>query len=79
VAVTGRAETRADQQLAADVERRLADSKSFEGRCVEVSVRGRDVLLRGELPTLAAKLEAGLLASSVRGVLRVLNEIRLGG
>jgi BON domain len=77
VAVTGGAPTRADQRLAAEVERRLAASKTLEGRCVEVSVHGQDVFLRGLLPTLGAKVEAGLLASSVRGVARVHNQIRI--
>ncbi len=63
--------------LAAEVAKRLAESKSFDGRCVEVSLLGKEVVLRGHLLTLAAKLEAGLLASSVRGVSHVLNEIRI--
>jgi hypothetical protein len=77
VAVTGAAPTRADRLLADDVEKRLAHSKTFDGRCVEVSVHGEDVFLRGRLATLGAKIEAGLLASSVRGVARVHNQIRI--
>jgi osmotically-inducible protein OsmY len=77
VAVTGGAPTRADRRLADQVEKRLAQSKTFDGRCVEVSVHGEDAFLRGLLPTLDAKVEAGLLASSVRGVVRVHNQIRI--
>jgi len=77
VAVTGGAPTPADQRLAVEVENRLAQSKTFDGRCVEVSVHGEDVFLRGRLPTQGAKIEAGLLASSVRRVARVHNQIRI--
>jgi osmotically-inducible protein OsmY len=77
VAVTGTATTRADRRLASDIETRLAQSKALEGKCIEVSVHGEDAFLRGRLPTLDAKLEAGILASSVRGVARVHNQIRV--
>jgi hypothetical protein len=77
VAVTGAAPTPADRRLATEVEKRLAESKTFDGRCVEVSVHGEDVFLRGRLQTLDAKVEAGLLASSVRRVTRVHNQIRI--
>ena len=77
VAVTGSAPTRADRRIASDVEKRLAQSKTFDGKCIEVSVHGEDAFLRGRLPTLDAKLEAGILASSVRGVARVHNQIRV--
>jgi hypothetical protein len=78
VAVTGDAPTRADRELAEEVASRLSYSKSFDGKTLEVHVHGEDVLLRGRLPTLQAKVEAGLIASSVRRVTRVHNQIRLG-
>jgi hypothetical protein len=78
VAVTGDAPTRADRELAEEVASRLSYSKSFDGKTLEVHVHGEDVFLRGRLPTLQAKVEAGLIASSVRRVTRVHNQIRLG-
>jgi osmotically-inducible protein OsmY len=77
VAVTGTAPTGADRRLASEIEKRLAQSKTFDGKCIEVSVHGEDAFLRGLLPTLDAKVQAGLLASSVRGVARVHNQIRV--
>jgi hypothetical protein len=76
VAVAGSAPTRADRRIAEDIETRLAQSKKLEGCTIEVHVHGEDVFLRGSLPTLAAKIEAGLIASTARGVARVHNQIR---
>jgi BON domain len=67
----------AERRIAGDVGDRLAHSKTFDGKCIEVQVHGGDVFLRGRLANLHAKVEAGLLASSVRGVSRVHNQIRL--
>ena len=77
VAITGGAPTLADRRVAADVERQLSYSKTFDGTCIEVHVHGEDVFLRGRLPSLRAKIEAGLLATTVRGVTRVHNQIRV--
>jgi hypothetical protein len=77
VAVTGGAPTLADRRIAEEVETQLSYAKTFDGKCIEVSVHGEDVFLRGCLPSLHAKVEAGLLATSVRGVTRVHNQIRV--
>jgi len=77
VAVIGDSPTRADRRIAEDIEQRLAQSKKLDGRCVEIHVHGEDVFLRGRLPTMEAKVEAGMIASTARGVARVHNQIRL--
>jgi hypothetical protein len=77
VSIIGAAPTRSDRRLAGEIQERFAQSKTFDGKCVEVSVYGEDVFLRGRLPTLDAKVEAGLLASSVRGITYVHNQIRV--
>jgi len=77
VSVIGGAPTHAERRIAEDIEQRLAQSKKLDGRCVEIHVHGEDVFLRGRLPTLEAKVEAGMIASTIRGVMRVHNQIRL--
>jgi hypothetical protein len=77
VAVTGGAPTRADRRIAEDIGRRLANSKKLDGKVIEVQVHGEDVFLRGRLPTVEAKLEAGKIASTAKGIARVHNQIRL--
>jgi osmotically-inducible protein OsmY len=77
VAVTGGVPTLSDQRTAEQIEKQLAYAKTFDGTCIEVHVYGEDVFLRGRLPSLHAKVEAGLLASTVRGVERVHNQIRI--
>ena len=77
VAVTGGAQTLTDRRIAEQVEKQLAYAKTFDGTCIEVNVHGEDVFLRGRLPSMHAKVEAGLLASTVRGVERVHNQIRV--
>jgi hypothetical protein len=78
VAVSGGTQSRAERRLAQEVASRLSFSKTFDGKILEVDVHDQDVFLRGQLPTLEAKMEAGLVASSVRRVARVHNQIRLG-
>jgi osmotically-inducible protein OsmY len=77
VAVTGGVQTLADRRIAQQIEEQLAYAKTFDGTCIEVHVHGEDVFLRGRLPSLHAKVEAGLLASAIRGVERVHNQIRI--
>jgi len=77
VAVTGGVQSLSDQRTAEQIEKQLAYAKTFDGTCIEVHVHGEDVFLRGRLPSLHAKVEAGLLASAVRGVERVHNQIRI--
>ncbi len=72
------ASTRTDRRIAEDITRRFSDSKNFDAKLVWIEVHGKEVFLRGRLPSRNAKGEAQLLASSVRGVTRVHNEIRVG-
>jgi hypothetical protein len=78
VAVTRGAITEAERRIAADVGKQLALSKTFDGTSIEVEVRGNDVSLRGRVPTRNARSEARSLASSVRGVRSVDDQLRVG-
>jgi osmotically-inducible protein OsmY len=65
--------------VAEQIGKQLSYAKTFDGTCIEVHVHGEDVFLLGRLPSLHAKIEAGLLATTVRGVARVHNHIRVQG
>ncbi len=75
--ITTAAATRTDQRIARDVERRLSQSKHFDGKLAWVEVHAGEVFLRGRLISREAKAEAQLLASSVRGVVAVHNQLRI--
>src|SRR5438445_10402654 len=78
VARVERGRTSKDAAIAHEVGQRLTESKILEGYELNVEVvRGR-VALMGTLPAEAARLEAAHIASSVRGVTRVDNWIRVG-
>src|SRR5258708_11687440 len=76
VAVTGGVQSLSDQRTAEQIEKQLAYAKTFDGTCIEVHVYGEDVFLPGLLPSLHAKVEAGLVAAAARGVERGPNHSR---
>jgi hypothetical protein len=77
VAVTSPQLHGADLRIAGEIEARLANSKILEGERVELDVDDGEVVLRGRVPNAETRSEAGAIASSVRGVTRVLNRIRV--
>lgn len=68
----------ASKRIANDVAALLASSKTLEGERIDIDVEDGAVVLRGRLPTTAARREAELIASSVRGVTEVDNRIGIG-
>ena len=67
----------AGKRIANDVATLLASSKILEGKRIEIDVEEGAVVMRGRLPTAAARREAEMIASSVRGVTQVDNRIAL--
>ena len=68
---------RLDTALVSDIERRLADSPSPAVRGLVVSAADGRVTLQGEVASWSEKQQAGLLASEVRGVRKVDNNVRI--
>lgn len=68
----------ASKRIANDIAALLCSSKILEGERIEIDVEEGVVVLRGRLRTTAARREAEMIASSVRGVTEVDNRIRTG-
>jgi len=66
-----------DASIASQIGERLASSKILEGESVDLHVTAGEVGLAGVVATSAARLEAEHVASSVRGVVKVENRIRV--
>ena len=60
------------------VRRKLANDPDVKGGALEVTVKDGIVTLKGVLEKDGQKSKAEKLASKVRGVKKVINEIRLG-
>jgi len=69
--------TGVDKGLAERVGERLSESKAFDDHHIELRVTDGEVELGGIVASQADRLEAGHLASSVRGVVRVVNQLRV--
>lgn len=67
-----------DEGLAKEVGERLAESKAFDDHHLELRVNHGEVELGGVVASQADKFEAEHLASSVRGVICVVNHLRVG-
>jgi osmotically-inducible protein OsmY len=67
-----------DDMLYDTVRRKLANDADVKGGALQVSVAQGVVTIKGVLEKEAQKSKAEKLASKVRGVKKVINEIRLG-
>lgn len=68
---------RLDNEMATDIRWRLTNSASLRPRDLSVEVIDGNATLRGTVDTWTEHEEAGLLASEVRGVRQVRNELRV--
>ena len=69
--------TSADERIAEAVGERLAESKAFDDNLIQLRVMEGEVELNGVVAWEADRFEAEHLASSVRGVVRVVNHLRV--
>ena len=67
-----------DDMLYDTVRRKLANDADVKGGALQVSVAQGVVTIKGVVEKEAQKSKAEKLASKVRGVRKVINEIRLG-
>jgi hypothetical protein len=68
--------TGVDVRIAEQVSERLAQSKALDDHHIELRVHDGEVELQGEVASQEDSFEAERLASSVRGVVRVINQLR---
>jgi hypothetical protein len=69
--------TGVDARIAEQIGARLAESKAFDDHPIELRVHEGEVELGGVVLSKADTFEAAHLASSVRGVIRVVNHLRV--
>ncbi len=67
-----------DDEIYDQVRRRLANDPDVKGAAIEVEVREGVVTLRGRVREEKHKLKAERLTRKVKGVKKVINELRVG-
>lgn len=67
-----------DDEIYDQVRRRLANDPDVKGAAIEVEVREGVVTLRGKVREEKHRLKAERLARRVKGVKKVINELRVG-
>jgi len=67
-----------DDQLYDQVRRKLANDPDVRGGAIEVEVRQGVVTLRGKVREEKQKLKAERITRKVKGVKKVVNELRVG-
>jgi len=67
-----------DDEIYDQVRRRLANDPNVKGGAIEVEVRDGVVTLRGKVREEKQKLKAERITRKVKGVKKVVNELRVG-
>lgn len=67
-----------DDEIYDQVRRRLANDPDVKGAAIEVEVREGVVTLRGRVREEKHKLKAERITRKVKGVKKVINELRVG-